>query len=101
MGYRGMHAIISEADRVYVKGFSFCFYCQSLCESVQVDHIYPVSLGGNSHISNLTGACFRCNVTKHQKTIPELLNMLNRRRVDLMIDARKLLRSMKGAKRCG
>lgn len=40
-----------------------CQYCGSTPPSVvlEVDHIYPVSLGGKNSIENLITACFDCN----------------------------------------
>jgi hypothetical protein len=39
-----------------------CAYCGR--EATTVDHIIPVSLGGDAHPSNLVAACVPCNSSK-------------------------------------
>lgn len=58
-------------------GFS-CQYCGSTPPKVilQVDHIFPVSLGGDNHEDNLITSCQPCNLGKHAtplSTIPKSL----------------------------
>lgn len=48
-----------------------CFYCQiepSLC----IDHIIPVSYGGNDEIENLVPSCNRCNLTASDKVFNDV-----------------------------
>jgi 5-methylcytosine-specific restriction endonuclease McrA len=45
-----------------------CAYCGAT-DSNTIDHIDPVSKGGNSDWDNLTTACGLCNSAKHAKTL--------------------------------
>lgn len=47
-----------------------CFYCQE-APSEHVDHIIPLTRGGNHSVGNLIGSCARCNIRKSNKTIME------------------------------
>lgn len=50
-----------------------CIYCgKSSIEDqreLNVDHIYPVSLGGQDIASNLVTACHKCNMEKHDNIV--------------------------------
>jgi 5-methylcytosine-specific restriction endonuclease McrA len=48
-----------------------CSYCGTLCE--HIDHIIPLSNGGEHGWLNLTAACAPCNQSKHARS---LLNFL-------------------------
>ena len=48
-----------------------CTYCGETDISLECDHIYPVSRGGTSELSNLTTSCFSCNRSKSNKTLEE------------------------------
>lgn len=47
-----------------------CFYCGSR-EKICIDHVVPLSRGGNNSIGNYLPACLRCNSSKKNKTIME------------------------------
>jgi len=47
-----------------------CFYCGSN-ESIQLDHVVPLSRGGNHSIGNLVPACASCNNQKNKWFITE------------------------------
>lgn len=47
-----------------------CSYCYS-SQSTQLDHIIPLSRGGDHSIGNLTGSCKKCNLSKGAKFITE------------------------------
>lgn len=51
-----------------------CSYCPGVADTV--DHIEPIATGGASGISNITGACGRCNSQK--RTTPLLIFLLRR-----------------------
>ena len=51
-----------------------CVYCGGSGESI--DHIAPISLGGEHHWTNLAAACMRCNAQKRDK--PLLMFLLTR-----------------------
>lgn len=42
-----------------------CRYCGSKNGPFHMDHVYPVSRGGETSCANLVTACQRCNVTKN------------------------------------
>ena len=48
---------------------SNCFYCQGTATSI--DHVIPLSRGGNHSIGNLVACCLSCNSSKKDKTITE------------------------------
>jgi hypothetical protein len=54
-----------------------CVYCGAPSESV--DHIDPVSAGGNSNWGNLAPACLACNSSKGAKPLLEFLMYRNHR----------------------
>lgn len=62
---------ISQSDREHVLARDGrCVNCSSI-ENLEVDHVIPVSKGGNSDISNLQILCRRCNREKGSKFSPE------------------------------
>lgn len=56
----------SELARLYRQP---CAYCGKPSE--HIDHIVPLSRGGQHRIGNLTGACAKCNLSKGSKFISE------------------------------
>ena len=92
---------ISKSTRFEVfKRDSFtCQYCGKSAPDVvlEVDHINPVSKGGDNDISNLITACFDCNRGKKDKKLtfnyfPRMfLTSLNG--LDVLIYATPLLQS--------
>ncbi|KAL8515724.1 hypothetical protein ACS0TY_014416 [Phlomoides rotata] len=48
-----------------------CQYCSSN-ENLTIDHILPISRGGNWTWENLVAACAKCNSRKGQKTLEEV-----------------------------
>lgn len=53
-----------------------CQYCGAKAPDVvlEIDHIRPVSKGGDNRESNLITACFNCNKGKKDYCIPEMEN---------------------------
>lgn len=47
-----------------------CIYCGSR-EKICIDHIVPLSRGGNNSIGNYAPACLKCNSSKKNKFITE------------------------------
>lgn len=47
-----------------------CFYCGST-DSIQLDHVVPLSRGGVHSIGNLVPACMSCNLSKNKWFITE------------------------------
>jgi 5-methylcytosine-specific restriction endonuclease McrA len=60
--------VISAKDLWHLKHDS-CLYCGNPAK--HLDHIIPLSRGGNHSIGNLAPACVRCNTSKNNKTIME------------------------------
>ncbi len=54
-----------------------CAYCETpLFGSFHVDHMTPLSRGGNNNWDNIAIACPYCNSSKHNKTAEEFMNQL-------------------------
>ena len=56
-----------------------CRYCTDtlVVSNIVCDHMYPLSLGGDSTPKNLTIICRRCNTRKGHLTDKEYTNLLN------------------------
>lgn len=56
-----------------------CCYCGSTPPKVvlEVDHIIPVSKGGDNNLLNLTTSCFDCNRGKSNKELTEIPNAID------------------------
>ena len=56
-----------------------CRYCPNvlLVSNIVCDHMYPLSLGGDSTPKNLTIICKRCNTRKGHLTDKEYKELLN------------------------
>lgn len=48
-----------------------CVYCGAENVDLEIEHIVPVSRGGNDALTNLTLACQPCNIRKYTKTAAE------------------------------
>ena len=48
-----------------------CIYCSNETEIPQIDHIIPLSKGGNNDLSNLAVSCKRCNSSKRNSLLEE------------------------------
>ena len=56
---------------------SNCFYCGAKGKK-ELDHVVPISRGGQHSIGNLVAACVKCNRSKNSKTIMEWRMTLDR-----------------------
>jgi hypothetical protein len=45
-----------------------CRYCGSTKQPFHLDHVYPVSKGGETSFDNLVTSCAKCNLHKHNHT---------------------------------
>lgn len=77
---RGANSYILKKYERALRSLKFCFYCQKKIKSVHIDHIYPLSKGGDSDISNLTASCHKCNSYKWDFTISEFYQRLIKKR---------------------
>lgn len=64
----------SHVGRIY-SIYDSCLYCGSK-KNLVIDHIVPISRGGETTFDNLALACSRCNDDKCGKLISEWLNPL-------------------------
>ena len=65
-----------------------CRYCRDnlIVSNIVCDHIYPISMGGNSVVNNLQIICRRCNTRKGNLTHKEfdsLLKFLSNKTVNM------------------
>lgn len=54
-------------DFVFNRDGYVCRYCGSKTEPFHLDHVYPVSKGGETSTDNLVTSCSHCNSKKHAK----------------------------------
>jgi len=54
-------------DEVLARDGYACRYCGSMDGPFHMDHVYPVSKGGETSVNNLVTSCPLCNVKKHNK----------------------------------
>jgi 5-methylcytosine-specific restriction endonuclease McrA len=64
-----------------------CSYCQ-IRSAVHIDHIIPLSKGGNHSVGNLTGACRGCNLSKGSMFVMEWRR--RRERMDINLLAKEM-----------
>lgn len=55
--------ILSENKQLFILG-NVCAYCDKEAETLQWEHIIPLSRGGPDNIDNMVRACSGCNLTK-------------------------------------
>ena len=54
---------------------SYCPYCQNtLTNDRHIDHIIPVTKGGQTHFKNLTYVCSTCNLQKYNLTLNQYID---------------------------
>ena len=62
--------------KIFERDGYICKYCGKKFDikDLHIDHIRPVSLGGDNRETNLATSCFRCNIEKSCKRIKEFEN---------------------------
>ncbi len=55
-------------DRIFARDLAICNYCKSR-ENLEIDHIIPISKGGNSNDENLQVLCKNCNTLKSNNIV--------------------------------
>jgi 5-methylcytosine-specific restriction endonuclease McrA len=54
--------------KVFAKTDGTCWYCEARFADdyhpPEIDHVYPISLGGTNEIDNLVPCCYLCNTRK-------------------------------------
>lgn len=60
---------LSDTDEafIYKRDNYKCRYCGNKFPPFHLDHVYPVSLGGETSIANMVVACKKCNLEKNNK----------------------------------
>lgn len=53
-----------------------CFYCDALLDAYHIDHIEPLSKGGEHALYNLVLSCPTCNLRKSNKDPEEFINQV-------------------------
>lgn len=67
---RGQGSYIRKEDRDFICSIKLCLYCGDT-KDLHIEHIHALNKGGNSHRSNLTRACKRCNSLKSTYCLEE------------------------------
>jgi 5-methylcytosine-specific restriction endonuclease McrA len=59
------------------KRYGRCYYCEKkvLTSKMHLDHIVPLSKGGQHRVENLCFTCPHCNLTKHDKSIGQWIKV--------------------------
>lgn len=65
-GYPTFH----QVNGLYARYLGLCAYC-NLNKATSIDHVLPISRGGNNNIENLLPACVSCNSSKGSKLLKE------------------------------
>lgn len=66
----GGYATFKQVHELYEKYLGLCVYC-GLNKATSIDHVIPISRGGNNNIENLLPACVSCNSKKRDKLLSE------------------------------
>ena len=68
---RGSTALILSPDQLWRRWVQFdhcCAYC-GVDGDLQIEHVIPISKGGEHHLGNIVPACQRCNYSKHTREV--------------------------------
>lgn len=63
--------LTSQEVRLLFDNFDFCQYCGCRDKKLTLDHIVPVSKGGQTTLSNMAVACINCNLAKRAKDVED------------------------------
>lgn len=76
----------ADINRIYAEQLGMCAYCACRLETVDdfgeiktkytIDHIQPLSKGGNNYPDNLQLVCGSCNSSKHDKNHEQFIEYL-------------------------
>lgn len=64
---RGKRITKQEIDGLFALQRGHCAICKCKLDCYEIDHVVPVALNGEHHISNIQLLCRHCNRTKHSK----------------------------------
>jgi 5-methylcytosine-specific restriction endonuclease McrA len=69
---KGLNHVHCQSKIRLLKLLPFCQYCVTLCVGkTTIDHIMPLTRGGEHVPENLIGCCSRCNCSKGNRTLSE------------------------------
>lgn len=75
---------MSQLSNLFVQHSYSCYYCtfQSTdLREMTIDHVVPMSKGGDNHIRNIVPCCLKCNKRKKARSESEYLKVL-----DILLD---------------
>lgn len=65
-----------------------CAYCLKTDDNLTIEHLTPISRGGDHTLSNVVPACFPCNSSKKDRTLLEFMaGTIRKRRTRAIISA--------------
>jgi len=70
---RGSTALMLTADELWRRWLEFdhcCAYC-GIDGDMHIEHVIPISKGGEHHLGNIVPACQRCNYSKNSAPVEE------------------------------
>ena len=65
---RWARSTIDLRDAIVFRDGGLCRYCTGQPEVIEIDHIWPVALGGRTTMTNCVSACPACNRNKGSRT---------------------------------
>jgi hypothetical protein len=83
----------SAKKNIYIRDKYECQYCGSK-EDLEIDHIIPLSKGGNNEPDNLITSCHKCNALKGDKTLEEFITN-NKYNIKFLDRVSKILDTLK------
>ena len=81
---------------IYARDGLSCIYCGATAEddTLTLDHLQPVELGGGNGAGNLVTCCRRCNGAKGSRSVRQFLRYLRLQGIDTSAIARKIRRAI-------
>lgn len=67
----GNNTLTSDQVREIIESSTQCYYCLKNCEELSLDHVVPISRGGQNCIENIVSCCKSCNSSKNDKLLHE------------------------------
>lgn len=70
----------SQLSNLFAQHSYSCYYCgfQSInLTEMTIDHVVPLSKGGDNHIRNIVPCCSKCNTRKRSRSESEYLEVLD------------------------
>lgn len=68
--HNGRNDLTAEQIR-QIKSTGICYYCNEQFDNLSIDHVVPLSKGGENTLSNVVAACIQCNKRKNAKLVEE------------------------------